>query len=357
MRVKQGECGAAPELKGGANGRYRAPQTEDYVQVLSANSRLWFFIRIRECDKQAHRRENGLLLPSTAYSRHASENRTPCTPARRASEEELRASLDPKYAHLSDDLHVEITAFAPPAEAHARIAYALAELRKYLIPDSNDEIRQEQMREMEMIQTVIEPGPNGTPRAVRRVVRGGVGGGIVVGGGASLRGRGVALRGGGASAASPGLSLRGGLAMRGGGAGAGLGAGRGLLSPPPPGAMLPPRGVPPQAAVRKPMAPPPSLLPRPVPTKTKVLSILDRARVAMEESYSCEEELAGGGGGGESGFYESYDSYNTTGYTNYDDYEEGGGPTDYYSPGDTYPGKLKPSLHLHPRRKTNGSGL
>ena len=31
-----------------------------------------------------------------------------------------------------------------------RIAYALTEVRKYLIPDSNDEIRQEQMREMEI---------------------------------------------------------------------------------------------------------------------------------------------------------------------------------------------------------------
>ena len=68
-------------------------------------------------------------------------------------EEELRSSLDPKYQHLQEDLHVEITAFAPPAEAHARIAYALTEVRKYLIPDSNDEIRQEQMREMEIIST------------------------------------------------------------------------------------------------------------------------------------------------------------------------------------------------------------
>merc|ERR1740128_975558 len=68
-------------------------------------------------------------------------------------EEELRLSADPKYQHLNEDLHVEITAFAPPAEAHARIAYALTEVRKYLIPDSNDEIRQEQMREMELIST------------------------------------------------------------------------------------------------------------------------------------------------------------------------------------------------------------
>ncbi|XP_071744174.1 uncharacterized protein [Lepeophtheirus salmonis] len=66
-------------------------------------------------------------------------------------EEELRKTKDPKYHHLNEDLHVEITAFASPSEAHARIAYALTEVRKYLIPDSNDEIRQKQMREIEIM--------------------------------------------------------------------------------------------------------------------------------------------------------------------------------------------------------------
>ena len=33
--------------------------------------------------------------------------------------------------HLAEDLHVEITAFAPPAEAHARIAYALTEVSSF----------------------------------------------------------------------------------------------------------------------------------------------------------------------------------------------------------------------------------
>lgn len=84
-------------------------------------------------------------------------------------------SLDPKYAHLSDDLHVEITALAPPAEAYARIAFALAEVRKYLIPDNNDNIRQEQMREMEM-SMADEPG-NTDDR--RPSVRGPSGGGIL----------------------------------------------------------------------------------------------------------------------------------------------------------------------------------
>lgn len=66
----------------------------------------------------------------------------------RVKEEELRNSKDPKYSHLNSDLHVEISTVAPPAEAYARVAYAMAELRKYLIPDSNDVIRQEQLREL-----------------------------------------------------------------------------------------------------------------------------------------------------------------------------------------------------------------
>ena len=35
-----------------------------------------------------------------------------------------------------EDLHVEISAYATPAEAHARIAYALAEVRRFLVPVS-----------------------------------------------------------------------------------------------------------------------------------------------------------------------------------------------------------------------------
>ncbi|KAE8751922.1 hypothetical protein FOCC_FOCC001399 [Frankliniella occidentalis] len=49
-------------------------------------------------------------------------------------EEELRLSGDPKFCHLQLELHVEVTALAPPAEAHARIALALAEVRRFLVP-------------------------------------------------------------------------------------------------------------------------------------------------------------------------------------------------------------------------------
>ncbi|XP_030372551.1 KH domain-containing, RNA-binding, signal transduction-associated protein 2 [Scaptodrosophila lebanonensis] len=66
----------------------------------------------------------------------------------RAREEELRNSADAKYAHLNLPLHVEVSTIAPPAEAYARVAYALAEIRRYLIPDKHDDIRQEQYREL-----------------------------------------------------------------------------------------------------------------------------------------------------------------------------------------------------------------
>ncbi|XP_068990577.1 KH domain-containing, RNA-binding, signal transduction-associated protein 2-like isoform X2 [Neodiprion pinetum] len=71
----------------------------------------------------------------------------------RQKEEELRLSGDAKFSHLMEDLHVEISAYATPAEAHARIAYALAEVRRFLVPDYNDDIRQEQMWEMQILST------------------------------------------------------------------------------------------------------------------------------------------------------------------------------------------------------------
>lgn len=170
-----------------------------------------------------------------------------------SQEEDLRKSLDPKYAHLSDDLHVEITALAPPAEAHARIAFALAEVRKYLIPDNNDNIRQEQMREMEL--TVEEPMDERRPSA-----RGGI------------------LR----PAPRPGPPPPHGHGMR---------PARREYSLPTSDEYSRPRRILTEAQFDSAAAilppPPPARAPitRPVPAKTKVFSILDRARVAMDQSY------------------------------------------------------------------------
>ncbi|XP_017481703.1 PREDICTED: KH domain-containing, RNA-binding, signal transduction-associated protein 2-like [Rhagoletis zephyria] len=63
-------------------------------------------------------------------------------------EDEMRKSGDPRHSHLKKDLFVEISTVATPAESYARVAYALAEIRKYLIPDKNDDVAQEQLREL-----------------------------------------------------------------------------------------------------------------------------------------------------------------------------------------------------------------
>ncbi|BES97388.1 Hypothetical protein domain-containing, RNA-Hypothetical protein, signal transduction-associated protein [Nesidiocoris tenuis] len=78
----------------------------------------------------------------------------------KAKEDELRNCGDPKYNHLNDELHVEIFATGPPAEAHARLAFAMVEIRKYMTPD-------------------VEEGPEGGPP-----------------GGGPIRGRGPGGRGG-----------------------------------------------------------------------------------------------------------------------------------------------------------------
>lgn len=124
--------------------------------------------------------------------------------------------------------------------SHRRLANRVCVIPALLV------LAQEQFREMEM----YSPEGNG--------VRGGPG---ARGG---PRGRGGMMRG---VPPARGGFMRGGAGSRGGA----------LLSPPHP--------RPPQAAPLRP-PPPQALLPRPLPGKTKVLSILDRARVAMEESYS-----------------------------------------------------------------------
>ncbi|XP_031555837.1 KH domain-containing, RNA-binding, signal transduction-associated protein 2-like isoform X2 [Actinia tenebrosa] len=74
-------------------------------------------------------------------------------------EEELKATGDAKYNHLSEDLHVLIEVEAPPGQAHARLGIAIEEIKKFLIPETNDEIHQEQMREMAILNSMDDPPP------------------------------------------------------------------------------------------------------------------------------------------------------------------------------------------------------
>ncbi|XP_067277201.1 KH domain-containing, RNA-binding, signal transduction-associated protein 2 isoform X4 [Pseudorasbora parva] len=82
----------------------------------------------------------------------------------KGKEEELRKSGEAKYAHLSNDLHVLIEVFAPPGEAYSRMSHALEEIKKFLVPDYNDEIRQEQLRELSYLNGSDDPSRGRTTR-------------------------------------------------------------------------------------------------------------------------------------------------------------------------------------------------
>uniref|UniRef100_A0A674HNI9 KH RNA binding domain containing, signal transduction associated 3 n=1 Tax=Taeniopygia guttata TaxID=59729 RepID=A0A674HNI9_TAEGU len=156
----------------------------------------------------------------------------------KTKEEELRKSGEAKYFHLNDDLHVLIEVFAPPAEAYARMGHALEEIKKFLIPDYNDEIRQAQLQELTYLN-------GGSETAEVPVVRGK----------ASMRARGVPVpalsRGRGGVPPPPAGVPRGAPAPRGVPPSRGpVSRSRGLLAPRA-------RGVPPPAGYR-PLPPPPA---------------------------------------------------------------------------------------------------
>ncbi|KAL0124409.1 hypothetical protein PUN28_006325 [Cardiocondyla obscurior] len=194
-------------------------------------------------------------------------------------EEELRSSMNLKYAHLSDDLHVEITAIAPPAEAYARIAFALAEVRKYLIPDNNDNIRQEQMREMEM--TMSDDTVSNDRRPSMR--------------GPSNLGVGNVPRPA-TRQAMPRTA-------------------RAILPPPP--------------VNRGPT--------RPAPSKSKVFSILDRARTAMDQSYNYDTQTPPPAN--RTGMHHDYDYHGSSSNARYVDrhYTSNSGYTTYEYDDDSAP--------------------
>ncbi|XP_033162516.1 KH domain-containing, RNA-binding, signal transduction-associated protein 2-like isoform X1 [Drosophila mauritiana] len=88
----------------------------------------------------------------------------------RNKEEQLRSTGDPRYAHLQKNLLLEVNTVATPAECYARIAYALAEIRKYLIPDKNDAVSHEQLRELKEMDPESAKNSNGLYLEVYRSV-------------------------------------------------------------------------------------------------------------------------------------------------------------------------------------------
>ncbi|XP_061787525.2 KH domain-containing, RNA-binding, signal transduction-associated protein 1b [Nerophis lumbriciformis] len=138
----------------------------------------------------------------------------------KTKEEELRSGGEPKYAHLSMELHVFMEVFAPVPDAYLRMAHAMEEVKKFLIPDVTDDICQEQFMEMGYLNGGQEHGGRG--RGVRG--RGGPPG--------MHRGRGMPTRGA-APRGARGGAVRGAPSGRGGPAAAsGRGAAASRARPP-----------------------------------------------------------------------------------------------------------------------------
>nr|XP_057903338.1 KH domain-containing, RNA-binding, signal transduction-associated protein 1b [Doryrhamphus excisus] len=121
----------------------------------------------------------------------------------KAKEEELRNGGEPKYAHLSMELHVFVEVFAPVPDAYLRMGHAMEEVKKFLFPDVTDDICQEQFMEMSYLNGGQEHGGRG--RGVRG--RGGPPG--------LHRGRGMPPRGAIAALGVRGGAIRGAMSGRG----------------------------------------------------------------------------------------------------------------------------------------------
>ncbi|XP_051728666.1 KH domain-containing, RNA-binding, signal transduction-associated protein 1b [Ctenopharyngodon idella] len=203
----------------------------------------------------------------------------------KTKEDGLRKSGEPKYAHLSMELHVFIEVFAPVPEAYVRMAHAMEEIKKFLFPDMMDDICQEQFMEMKYLNGGQEHGARGRGGPP---IRGR--GGLPPPG--APRGRGMPPRGGG----------RGGPPR--GGAARGAPAGRGGPSAQPPRGAASNRGRPPASASQR-MPPPPP--PHPPAQESY-------------EDYSYDESYTEPG-------YESYESYYSQPQAEPEYYDYGHGET------------------------------
>ncbi|KAM6959316.1 KH domain-containing, RNA-binding, signal transduction-associated protein 1b [Aplochiton taeniatus] len=212
----------------------------------------------------------------------------------KAKEEGLRKAGEPKYAHLTMELHVFIEVFAPVPDAYLRMAHAMEEVKKFLFPDMMDDICQEQFLEMGYLNGGQEHSARGRGGPPARG-RGGHPPPAGVPRGRGMPPRGAATRGG----ATRGVPTRGG-AVR------GAPAGRGGPPAAPSRGAAAPRARPPAAGPPQRMAPPPQHQHAPAAEAYE--------EYAYEESYT---EPA----------YESYDSYYSQPQAEPEYYDYGHGET------------------------------
>ncbi|CAC5399135.1 KHDRBS3 [Mytilus coruscus] len=78
----------------------------------------------------------------------------------KGKEDEMRKEGG-KYAHLNEDLHLLIEVYSEISDCYARLSHALSEVQKYLTPEYNDEITQQQMQEMNFMSNGSQPARGG----------------------------------------------------------------------------------------------------------------------------------------------------------------------------------------------------
>lgn len=159
----------------------------------------------------------------------------------KSKEEDMRKSGEQKYAHLSMDLHVFIEVMAPIPECYLRMAHAMDEVKKHLVPDPEEQAQYLERQYLNGREDGGGRGGRGGPRGGRggpHQDRGGFRGRGVLSGGdrggplgrgrpplnADARGRGGGMPSrGGAPRGGPGRGAMRGGPSRGGPAGAGRG--------------------------------------------------------------------------------------------------------------------------------------
>ncbi|CAI2734242.1 unnamed protein product [Schistosoma spindalis] len=86
-----------------------------------------------------------------------------------AKEKQLLSNGDPKYQHLKQKLHLQVDSLGPPSESCYRLAHALAEVRKIMLPEQTEPTAQQWVQQSQPLPVA---GRNVPVRNIRPPLRG-----------------------------------------------------------------------------------------------------------------------------------------------------------------------------------------
>ncbi|KAK4475968.1 hypothetical protein MN116_001205 [Schistosoma mekongi] len=86
-----------------------------------------------------------------------------------AKEKQLLSNGDPKYQHLKQKLHLQVDSLGPPSESCYRLAHALAEVRKIMLPEQTEPTAQQWVQQSQALPATARNVP---VRNMRPALRG-----------------------------------------------------------------------------------------------------------------------------------------------------------------------------------------